>query len=460
MTFSAGIALTFLSFFFAYFTFRKYGDTACIGIRLGRVLAAILAGAGIILMLGLVGNRKESHGIVWETNIEQALKKAKKQHRPVVIDAWAQWCPACKELGEKTLTDPKVEKALKKYVRVKFDMTAINKASDRLKKLGYNIKNLPTVLFIHPSGKAWSCRVNNYIKPAGFMRYVRAFERDRRSCPQKNDLMRHGFWIAILIAFAAGLGVSLTPCIFPTLPGVAAILSGRQGFGDDKTFIPTGKRVQRSVLFVLGMVVVYTALGLASGLLGWGFGSMLSNAWVTGAMAVIFGLMGLAYLRLFKTGLPDTMKADSMVKREKRRFCSRFKICNALFLKKLCKHIKNGLEIFGSLYESVQVALSKTRESNPGIMLMGGGIGLVAAPCSGPVTVAILAYIASAGGAVYGSILMFAFALGMGTLFFIMGVFASLADHIPRRRTFGAMVEFTFSVALFASAIYYVLLTI
>ena len=410
-----GAFITILSFVFAYFSFKRYGDVKDsagfkkISVSLTRTLAALAAGLGIIIMLGLFSSKTQTGNLKWNTNIEQALQDAAKQHKPVIIDAWAKWCPACKELGENTLTDPKVKKALKGFVRVKFDMTDFDPAHAHLKKLGHDVKNLPSVLFIRPSGKAWKCRVNDYIKPERFVQYVDAFGHNLGNCPQKTGLLQHGFWIAILIAFAAGFGVSLTPCVFPVLPGVAGILSG---WPMEKLSLRI--RIKRSLLFVTGMAMIYTGLGLASGLLGWGFGSMMSNPRVTGLIAVIFALLALSYLGLFSTNLPGPIKNT----------------------------------------------LSKVRESDPGIFLMGGGIGLVAAPCSGPVTVAILAYIASAGGPVSGSILMFAFAIGMGTLFFIMGVFSSLLERIPSRGLASVMIEFTFAVALFASAIYYVLLTI
>ncbi len=412
---AAGALTAILSFVFAYFSYRHETKTP-IKTRLWlikgtRVLLAIAGALGIVFMLGLYTPEATTthEALAWRTDIERALHDAKDGHKPAIIDAWAEWCAACKELGEKTLTAPRVQAALRGFVRIKFDMTKIATASRRLKKLGYNVQNLPAVLFIRPSGREWSCRVNGYVKPARFLDYVTAFRQNRPGCPQKTGLLQHGFWIALLIAFAAGFGVSLTPCVFPLLPGIAGILSG---WPTEALAMRT--RILRSSLFVVGMAVVYTALGLASGLLGWGFGSMMSHPWVTGGIAVLFGLLGLSYLGLFTTDLPGPLKN----------------------------------------------LLVKARESNAGLLLMGGGIGLAAAPCSGPVTVAILAYIAASASPWAGGVLMFAFALGIGALFFVMGVFSALLEHIPRRGLTGAMVEFTFAVALFVTAIYYGLLAI
>ena len=434
-----GVILALSFTFVAWFSIKKEKagpDRFQTGHKLIRVVAAALAALGIALVFGLLGPSETGGQLKWETFLD-AISKARKAHKPVVIDAWATWCAACKELGEKTLAAPEVESRLKDYVRIKYDMTDFDPAQKALKDLGYDVQNLPTVMFIRPDGRQWGCRVHEYMNPDRFIAYIDAFEKGTKTCPDKNPLASAGFLWALLIAFVAGIGVSLTPCIWPVLPLVASTLAGLSY--DDEGRITgnadLGARARRSLLFVGGMVVVYTTLGVISGKFGWGFGSLMSNPWMTGGMALVMAGMGLWYLWGFS-----------------------------------------------------QVSVSSTRHGSGqgdrwlGILLMGAGTGVFAAPCSGPVTVAILAYIAAEGNLISGGLLMLAFSLGLGMLFFVLGMAASvvralmgapgsdgpgyagaiarLFKGLRRHNELNVMVEFVFAVALFVSAIYYMMLTL
>jgi len=69
-----------------------------------------------------------------------------------MIDTYADWCVACKELDEQTFSDPEVRAVLKTYVLVKLDFTRRNDKSKALRK-SLNIIGMPTIIFLSPDGK-------------------------------------------------------------------------------------------------------------------------------------------------------------------------------------------------------------------------------------------------------------------------------------------------------------------
>ena len=76
--------------------------------------------------------------------------------------------------------------------------------------------------------------------------------------------------------------------------------------------------------------------------------------------------------------------------------------------------------------------------------------GIIAAPCTGPVLAAALAFVATKGSVAFGFGIMFAYALGMGLLFFLIGAF-SIA--LPKSGAWMDTVKSVFGVALLAMAL-------
>src|SRR5437867_3741683 len=83
-----------------------------------------------------------------------------------------------------------------------------------------------------------------------------------------------------LAAFGGGLLVTLTPCVYPMIAITVSVFGAREARSRAHATL-------LSTCFVLGIVAMFTPLGLAAGLTGSLFGSVLSNRWVVGAIALV-----------------------------------------------------------------------------------------------------------------------------------------------------------------------------
>ncbi|MCD6116341.1 protein-disulfide reductase DsbD [bacterium] len=98
------------------------------------------------------GSHVSGESSMWYSSDTIGLQNAAETGKPVIIDFYAEWCAACKELDEKTWPKPDVSKELEKYVPVKLDMTANDEGIKILQKK-YKIVGMPTVIIMSPDGK-------------------------------------------------------------------------------------------------------------------------------------------------------------------------------------------------------------------------------------------------------------------------------------------------------------------
>ena len=97
--------------------------------------------------------------IHWEKNFDEALRKARKSGKPLIVDFWAEWCSWCIRLDHTTYLDPLVVRKAQDFVAVKIDTEGSPKDIDVARR--YWVDNLPTILFVSPEGRQlW--RVNGY----------------------------------------------------------------------------------------------------------------------------------------------------------------------------------------------------------------------------------------------------------------------------------------------------------
>lgn len=100
---------------------------------------------------------------------EAALAKAKADCRPVMIDFFADWCSACKELDKLTYTAPEVALESARFVNIKVDGTEDHDALTALYER-FGVQGLPTVAFIDADGEVLkSPKVTGWMPPEKFL---------------------------------------------------------------------------------------------------------------------------------------------------------------------------------------------------------------------------------------------------------------------------------------------------
>ena len=109
----------------------------------------------------------QAYAIDWKYNFEDALKLAKSQHKPIMVDFYTDWCGWCKKLDSDTYSDPKVRAAAEKFVCVKIDA---EKESALARK--YGVAGFPTIIFLDRDGNLIS-RITGYLPPDQFLANIK-----------------------------------------------------------------------------------------------------------------------------------------------------------------------------------------------------------------------------------------------------------------------------------------------
>jgi thiol:disulfide interchange protein DsbD len=218
--------------------------------------------------------------------------------------------------------------------------------------------------------------------------------------------------LALPLVFAGGVLTSLTPCIYPMIPITLALIGGHAAGGSAPSRRST---VLLTLAYVCGLALVYAALGLVAGLTGSLFGAVSTNPWALLVMANLLLLTALAMLDVIPVRLPA------------------------------------GL--------AHRAATAGTGGRAAGTFVMGAASGLVAAPCSAPVMVAVLAWVAQTRSAGLGFLYLFAFSLGMCTLLVVVGLSAGAVGALPRAGRWMLWIKRAFALVMLGAAEYYLVKT-
>ncbi|MEI7903953.1 MAG: cytochrome c biogenesis protein CcdA [Candidatus Firestonebacteria bacterium] len=198
--------------------------------------------------------------------------------------------------------------------------------------------------------------------------------------------LEQGSWIVYFLSLAGGIMVSFEPCIYTMLPITVTFIATQSGGSKFKGFT-------LSLVYVLGLALIYTVLGAVASLTGSYFGSISTKPLPNIIMGGVCILLSLSMFDVYSLQMPAWV--------------------NNLANKKI-----------GSGFVT--------------IFFLGLISGLVVGPCTGAVLGTLLIYVGKSGNVLFGTTLLFVFSLGMGLLLIAAGTFAGILMALPRA---GAWME-------------------
>ncbi len=139
--------------------------------RAAKAVGVALLVGGIVYAAGSSAareRRRASEGFAWLANEPAALALAKREGRPVILDFWADWCTACKELDRTAWADPGVRVEASRFVPVKVDTDRYPEVAEK-----YGIVGMPTVVFIDGRGREVPERVTGAVEGPEMVRALR-----------------------------------------------------------------------------------------------------------------------------------------------------------------------------------------------------------------------------------------------------------------------------------------------
>ncbi len=251
-------------------------------------------------------------------------------------------------------------------------------------------------------------KITQFMEPKPFVEWLKKGGSQAGKADVVSDLLTRGgagnFSVALGLIYLLGLALNLTPCVYPLIP-ITIGYFGRQAASGAKTGA-------LSCFYALGMALMYSVLGVISALFGKVFGAQLQNP----VVLIIFAII------MFALGLSNFDRPD-------------------------------GRPIWELQLPQSLTSQAKSRAGYLGALLMGLMVGLVAAPCIGPVVVALIQVVGAKQNVLLGLVTFFTLGIGLATPYLLMGF--GLIKALPRAGEWMIAVKHIFGLLLFGMGIYY-----
>ncbi|MEO9271830.1 protein-disulfide reductase DsbD [Serratia ureilytica] len=208
-----------------------------------------------------------------------------------------------------------------------------------------------------------------------------------------------------LWALLIGIGIAFTPCVLPMYPLISGIILGRDRPQS------SGRILALAVVYVQGMALTYTLLGLVVAAAGLQFQAALQHPYVLIGLSALFIALALSMFGLYSLQLPSALQT---------------RLAN---------------------WSNTQRGGSLT-----GVFLMGALAGLICSPCTTAPLSAILLYIAQSGNLWAGGGTLYLYALGMGIPLVIVTLFGNRL--LPRSGPWMQYVKEAFGFVILALPVF------
>ena len=208
----------------------------------------------------------------------------------------------------------------------------------------------------------------------------------------------------LVIFFGLGIGLALTPCVFPMYPILSGIIVG-QG-----KKLSTAKAFSLSMVYVQGMAITYSLVGLVVASAGMKYQAYLQHPAVLITLAIMFFVLSLSMFGLYDLKLPSKWQEK---------------------MNSVSNNQKGGNVI--------------------GVFLMGVISGLVASPCTTAPLSGALIYVAQTGDLLQGFLALYVLSMGMGLPLLIIGT--SGGKILPRAGSWMDIIKTIFGFLLIAVSI-------
>ena len=213
-----------------------------------------------------------------------------------------------------------------------------------------------------------------------------------------------GQLLALMGVLVIGLALNLTPCVYPMLSVTVSLFGSRE-----ETRV--GPSFGRALVYVAGIVTMYSLLGAAAAYTGALFGSWLQNPWMLAGIGILLLALALSMFGAYELRMPAALGARLGA-----------------------AHGVSGLL---------------------GLYLSGLVVGLFAAPCIGPPIVGLLAFVGAQGDPLFAMSAFSTLGLGLGLPYLVLGTFSGLLGRLPRSGVWMVWVKKVFGVIMVGAALFY-----
>ncbi len=214
---------------------------------------------------------------------------------------------------------------------------------------------------------------------------------------------RYGFILAFVAMYILGLGLTLTPCVYPIIPITIGFFGAQSGGKWNRQLLSAG-------VFGIGIAISYATVGTIAALSGSLMGAVLQNAWVLVALAALCFVMGLNAFGVFELRLPGWLMG---------------------------------------------LAGGRSRSGIVGAGIMGLTMGIASAPCLAAFIISLLAFVGQRGDPVLGFSMFLTLGFGLATPFVVLGTFSGMVHKVPRSGEWLVYAKKVMGSLLFAAALYF-----